>query len=290
MLDPDFLLERQAGWGMAPAAALRSIPSTGASVLRWRSPAAGPFEMQPLLSEHTIVSLNLRPMRAEAWLGKRRVWAGPIASHAVRIVPPGVERRWATTDAFDLLHIMLPPRAFQAVAGPGCGPFVLSDPLYGSDALVGQVGLQLVSAMEEGGPYLTELADGLCRALVAHLLRHYHTPAPSGPRALPPARLRRVKALVRDRLGEDLTVGRMAAEAGYSEFHFARLFRAATGQTPHRFLLEARIARARRLLAKEGQTILAVALECGFKNASHFSRVFRAQVGATPHAYRDGLV
>jgi len=290
MPGPGFLMERQAGWGMAPAALLLDLPSTGTSVIRWSSPVATAFKMQPLLSDHTIVSLNLRPMRAEAWLGEQRVWAGPIGPHAVRIVPPGVRRHWATTDPFDLLHIMLPPRAFQAMARKDCGPLTLSDPLYGQDLLVQQVGLQLVAAMEEGGRYLTDLADGLCRALVAHLLRHYHTPVPSGPRALPPARLRRVEALVRDRLGEALTVGQMAAAAGYSEFHFARLFRAATGRTPHRYLSEARMTRACRLLEEGRLSILAVALECGFKDASHFSRAFRAQLGITPHAYRESRI
>lgn len=288
MGDPGFLLERQAGWGMAPAGTLLDLPSTGTSVIRWSSQAKARFEMRPLLSDHTIVSLNLRPMRAAAWLGERQVWAGPIAPYAVRIVPPGVQRHWTTNDAFDLLHIMLPPRAFQTVAGKGCGPFLLSDPLYGADTFVRQVGMQLVAEMEEGGAYLPELADGLCRALIAHLLRRYHTPTPSSPRALPPARLRRVEALVRDRLAGNLTVGSMAEAAGYSEFHFARLFRATTGRTPHRYLLEARIARARLMLEQRQPGILAVALECGFKDASHFSRVFRQQIGSTPHAYRDG--
>jgi AraC family transcriptional regulator len=97
-----------------------------------------------------------------------------------------------------------------------------------------------------------------------------------------------VEALVRDRMAEDLSVGCMAVTAGYSEFHFTRLFRAATGRTPHRYLLEARVARARLLLEEGRLGILAVALECGFKDASHFSRVFRSQVGSAPHAYRDG--
>ncbi|MCR0982778.1 helix-turn-helix domain-containing protein [Roseomonas populi] len=284
----DFMRERQAGWGMPPAAALLDLPSTGTSVIRWSRHRTGAFKMRPLLSDHTIVSLNLRPMRAEAWLGERQVWAGPIGSHAVRIVPPGVERRWATADPFDLLHVMLPPRAFQSMAGRGCGPFTLSDPLYGPDRLIRELGLQILGAMEEGGPYLTELADGLCRALVAHLLRRYHVPAPSSPPALPLARLRRVEALVRARLADELTVGDMAGAAGYSEFHFARLFRAATGRTPHRYLQEARITHACGLL-KEGKAgVLAVALDCGFKDASHFSRVFRARMGTTPQAFRDG--
>lgn len=287
-----FMQERQAGWGMRPAAALLDLPSTGTSVIRWSRDRASAFEMRPLLSDHTIVSLNLRPMRAEAWLGQRKVWAGPIGHHAVRIVPAGVERRWATADPFDLLHVMLPPRAFQSVAGRGCGPFTLSDPLYGSDTLIRQLGLQVLEAMEGGGPYLTELADGLCRALVAHLLRRYHLPVPSSPPtpplALSPARLRRVEALVRARLAEELTVAEMAGAAGYSEFHFARLFRAATGRTPHRYLQEARIARGGELLREGHDGILAVALECGFKDASHFSRVFRARMGTTPQAYRNG--
>jgi AraC-like DNA-binding protein len=74
-----------------------------------------------------------------------------------------------------------------------------------------------------------------------------------------------------------------------SPFHLARQFRAVTGETISRHLLQLRIALAIRRLA-EGETDLALlAVETGFANHSHFTARFRHLVGVTPSAARHAL-
>jgi AraC family transcriptional regulator len=103
---------------------------------------------------------------------------------------------------------------------------------------------------------------------------------------LPVPRLRRVVNRMEEDLSAGLDLKTLAAESGYSRNHFLRMFRAATGLTPHQYLLHVRVKRAQALLKDRSQRLIDVALACGFSNDAHFSRVFRKVVGATPSEYR----
>ena len=78
----------------------------------------------------------------------------------------------------------------------------------------------------------------------------------------------------------------LAAAVNLSPFHFARVFRRATGLPPHAWLKQRRLEQARGLL-KKGCTPLNVALQLGFADQSHLGRWFRRANGLTPGAYRS---
>ncbi len=77
----------------------------------------------------------------------------------------------------------------------------------------------------------------------------------------------------------------MAALVDLSPFHFARLFKATRGVTPYRFVLERRIAAARRLLGSDAG-LAEIAYATGFASQSHFTTIFRREIGVTPGAAR----
>jgi AraC family transcriptional regulator len=79
----------------------------------------------------------------------------------------------------------------------------------------------------------------------------------------------------------------MAAAAAFSPFHFHRIYRELTGETPAETLARERLSRAASLLVKGGQPIAAVAKSCGYGSAAAFTRAFRAAYGTPPAAYRD---
>ncbi|MGY1773776.1 helix-turn-helix domain-containing protein [Blastococcus sp. SYSU D00813] len=137
---------------------------------------------------------------------------------------------------------------------------------------------------------LGRLALGsLATALVAALARDHsagRARAAREPGGLSRGQLARVTRHVEDHLAEPLTVAELAALAHVSEFHFSRLFRAATGSSPHRYVLGRRVARARELLETTGLPVSAVAARCGFADASHLTRHTRRALGATPAALR----
>jgi AraC family transcriptional regulator len=105
---------------------------------------------------------------------------------------------------------------------------------------------------------------------------------------LPKHILRRVIERMHN-LDTELSLQVLAKESGYSRVHFVRMFRAATGYTPHNYLLKLRVDRVRELLASPTLSLTDIALECGFSSHSHLSRVFRQVVGATPSEYRRSL-
>lgn len=84
---------------------------------------------------------------------------------------------------------------------------------------------------------------------------------------------------------DDLSVANVAAACGLSRSYFIKAFKRTTGRTPHRWLMEYRIDKAKNLLRGE-RLIAEIALECGFADQSHFTRVFTTMAGMPPGAWR----
>jgi AraC family transcriptional regulator len=87
-------------------------------------------------------------------------------------------------------------------------------------------------------------------------------------------------------LGEDLSLSAIANNLNMSQYYFCRLFKRSTGISPHQYLIQQRIERAKQLLKRPELTVTAVALQCGFSGQSHFAKHFRKQTGLTPQQFR----
>ena len=85
---------------------------------------------------------------------------------------------------------------------------------------------------------------------------------------------------------EAIDVPALAAVAEVSPAHFSRTFRAAFGETPHRYLQRRRVERAMYLLRATGRSVTDVCFDVGFGSLGTFSRTFKAIVGFSPVAYR----
>jgi AraC family transcriptional regulator len=68
-----------------------------------------------------------------------------------------------------------------------------------------------------------------------------------------------------------------------SPYYFSRLFKEATGKSPHQFIIEARVFKARHLLER-GNLSISEACEVGFVDQSHLTRHFKRAVGLPPKA------
>ncbi len=132
-------------------------------------------------------------------------------------------------------------------------------------------------------PLEAECAAAAFLAVVSHCGGAAWRPAPRAA-SLTPRRLKMVEDLIEARLSEALSVADMAACCDLSAGFFLRAFKAATGQTPHRFLMERRIARVRRLLADSRISIGETALSAGFADQAHLTSAFRRHLGVTPAA------
>lgn len=96
--------------------------------------------------------------------------------------------------------------------------------------------------------------------------------------------------LAKDAMDRDwaqpLDLDAVAAEAGYSRFHFVRRFREAYGETPGRYLSRRRIERAQNLLCSANLTVTEICMLVGFTSVGSFCTRFKQQVGMTPTEFR----
>jgi transcriptional regulator GlxA family with amidase domain len=97
--------------------------------------------------------------------------------------------------------------------------------------------------------------------------------------------LQRSYDFIDEKLGEKIGLQNIADAACISRFHFARLFRWSTGESPMEYLLRTRMERAKQLLAQGNLPICEIATSLGFCDQSHFSRRFHRFVGATPREF-----
>jgi len=84
----------------------------------------------------------------------------------------------------------------------------------------------------------------------------------------------------------DLTVSQLASVACLIQFHFARAFKAAVGQSPHRRVSAKRLVRAKELLFDADRALADIALALRFSCQANFTRAFRQATGQTPAQYR----
>jgi transcriptional regulator GlxA family with amidase domain len=88
-------------------------------------------------------------------------------------------------------------------------------------------------------------------------------------------------------LDQRLTVDQLARQAGMSRRTLIRRFTTETGQPPMRWLLDARLSRARELLESTDLTVESVARRCGLGTSANFRTLFKEHVGVPPSVYRD---
>jgi len=100
------------------------------------------------------------------------------------------------------------------------------------------------------------------------------------------ARVSRAVRYVDAHFADDCGLETLAAIADFSPFHFARVFRAVTGQTPRQHVIARRLDAAASALRTTHTPILEVALDAGFGDLSHFTTSFRRAFGASPGRYR----
>jgi AraC family transcriptional regulator len=99
-------------------------------------------------------------------------------------------------------------------------------------------------------------------------------------------RVARAMALIAQDPSRPRSLEELAGAAAFSPFHFHRIYREITGETPAETLARERLSHAAGLLVREAAPVAAVARACGYGSAAAFTRAFRATYGIPPAAYR----
>jgi AraC-like DNA-binding protein len=101
-----------------------------------------------------------------------------------------------------------------------------------------------------------------------------------------PASLAQVREYIDRHYAKPVSVAELSRLAGLSTFHFIRAFRAQAGMTPHQYLRDRRIARARELLVTTPLPVTEICDAVGFQSLGSFSALFKRLTGETRAAYR----
>ena len=235
------------------------------------------YFMKPLRNE-VVVDGEVRKVSYRAGEGRltpagRPVsfrWTGEVQVMMLGFEPWFLERIAAELRASSALQVGANTRKLPA-AHPAC-------------ALMRQLAREL-----DAPPGASLVAEGISRAIAVLLLREYdQIPARKPAVAAPPVAVLRAVELMRQRMGDSLSLEEIADAAGLSPFHFSRQFKAATGHPPHEYLMRLRVDRAQELIRLQREwTMAAVAQDAGFADQSHMARHFKRVLGVTPRQFAD---
>lgn len=274
-----------------PAVSSRSHGWRGATVDVFRN--QGPADIQAGAFSHHL--LILRTERAvSVWQRREGREQSTIAGPGqLELVPAGVENEWRWRETLSATHLHLDPLLVRNVieqAGGDPGPCVLRSAFSFEDPLLCQH-IRELQALAESGYSLALHAEALAQGVAARLATGYVDGGKlsiEGPRRLSSRQLRLVCDYIDAHLNDGLSLGQLADVAGISSFHFARLFKASTGDSPHRAVVRMRVHRARRLIEK-GLSLADVATAVGFVDQSHLHHHYKRAFGETPGTTRRSL-
>jgi AraC family transcriptional regulator len=198
------------------------------------------------------------------------------------LVPAGVTGFWEDHGTMEMISLRLSPDLLAETAEALAFPAPDLRPRLGDrDAFVEHIGRALDAELAAPEPAGRLYADSLALALSARLLQNF-APTPPGRQLLSKPQVRRLVEFVEENLDADLGLPDLGCAVGLSVPHLSVLFRRTFGQTPHAYVMERRVCRARRLLLTGACGIAETAAGTGFSHPSHMAKWMRRLLGLSP--------
>lgn len=268
--------------GRAPDVQLDSAQGAW-RLCRWRQ-FVGSYSLPALPDPMFVVHISGKP-NVRTW--DRDGWSETISiPGCATIVPSGQPTGWLVDGELDVVTLSVSSQTLQRA--PAMDQFkhmrfAFSDPL--GVALTRQIlGELYAPSTPERDIYVGALTD----ALNAHMMRG---PANQKMSEIPTTafssyRLHHIMNLILSQPEQEHKLEDLAARAGISPPHFCRVFKKATGVSPHQYVMRARLDRAQTMLEQSDMSIATIAEVLGFTSQSHFTRAFRQFSGEAPTMFR----
>lgn len=280
-----------------PAIASHSIQADSGLTIHHRHDLPGELEADSGFSHHMLTFFSSKNERQTTHLDDCGKYDGQMNAGDFYLYPAEVSgfTRWQSAD--ETLHVVIEPSFLNRVAVDteckNSGTFELLPILKGNDRTFNNL-IQLFLAEINDKDLLDKLyLESLSSLLGIHLLRRYcnRNPKVSRPSSgLSHRQLREAIDYIQAHLDGDLSLEAIAAQTNMGRCYFAAQFKQSMGISPHQYVSQQRIKKAKQLLQKSNTLSIAeVSLECGFSSQSHFTKMFKKQLGTTPKAYQKQI-
>jgi AraC-like DNA-binding protein len=277
----------------------RPLPDQSDDTRLWGAEALGGLE----LLRARLVEFSFSPhahqeyviILTESGAARPRFWGGPqplgrgdifvLNPEVVHSGGPAAGSAWRYRSFYVPADLMR--RAVRELTGderglPRFPREVFSDPHL--MALLWQAHVALEEPPAPGAGSMLERESRLLEALAGLVACHAEGKPQPGRLGREHRAVGRVREYLEARPGENVSLDRLAQEAGLSPYYLCRVFRRETGLSPHAYQVLARLRLAKALLA-EGVPISDAALEAGFFDQAHLTRHFKRVFGVTPGRY-----
>jgi AraC-like DNA-binding protein len=216
-----------------------------------------------------------------------------VPSRGIYTINPGTVHAGApaNTHGWHYLMAYIDRKIVDDVAtgiwGSRNGSFSFNAPVTYDDRLAGEL-LSTLKILASQECNAVETQSILYATLSKLLIRHgdIRTARRRVPADHP--RVHRACEFMYENAGRHITLADIAAEVGLSPYHFLRMFKGVVGLSPHVFLNQCRVERARAAI-EENADLAEAALISGFSDQSHMSRRFKEIYGTSPGRYRQNL-
>jgi AraC family transcriptional regulator len=237
-------------------------------------------------NENSLVTRSGTGFRQEAVPRTGAIWLSPAkVGKEIGITAP-IEQT---------MHIYLPTSLFDRLRDDFNLPSAPADSIRLAvgicDELIDQLGRSILGELKTSSAAGRMYVETASLTLAARLLRKHCdsgacTPLATSEHKLGQLRLRRVLDYIAANIKEDITLATLAEIAGYSPFHFARMFSLAMGIPPHRYISRVRLENSMAELTAGKLPLAQIALNAQFSSQASFTRAFHRITGMPPSEFR----
>lgn len=240
----------------------------------------------------------------------RAIWSVDGGESQATPVPPGSVLIHANREFVwhyrekksEWIHLELEPQILTRIAHQSglSRNIELEHRILFNDPTIGHLAQLFKAEVIKSGVAQNIYIESLQNLLAVHLIRNYSsinygkrsritTQTTKTIRPLDALQIKQIQDFIEENLDRKLSLEKLAAIVYLSQFHFVRAFKKATGITPHRYIIQRRLERAKILLTVTRLSVQEIAIKVGYANKSHFTTQFRKYIGTTPAAYRNTL-
>ncbi|OKH39352.1 AraC family transcriptional regulator [[Phormidium ambiguum] IAM M-71] len=249
-----------------------------------------PGETPEYSLEKFAITINLGQSFQIERIIDRHLQKGLMFTGAVGFCPPNTSQviRWNRDTNILIVSLEDELLSSHAVELLGTDQYEMFPHLITQDALIYQMGLKLQEQLKTNSSDSRLYVESAATFLAVHILQNYSIQKAfireyAG--GLPKHQLKQAIDYIQSHLTQEISLDAIANYLGISRYHFCRLFKQSTGLSPHQYVIQQRVERAKQLLRRGKLSIAETAIACGFNHQSHLHRHFKRLTGTTPGSF-----